>query len=136
MKTTTFSASIKAALWAGLFGAIGNSIWNMIMQQVFTYTNLPEGFTIAIIISSFLPVTIAGIFFYLLIRFFPAKGLSVFYIIGIAFMLLSNLPSLGETLPDGKPVPDNFVILVAPMHFISGILALYFIPKKALHGKQ
>ncbi len=136
MKTTTLSASLKAALWASLFGAIGNSIWNLILQQVFTYTNLPEGFTFAIIISSFLPVLLSGVIFYLLIRFLPNKGLFIYYALGIAFMVFSNIPAWGSTLPDGKPMPENFALLVVPMHFISGILALYFIPKKSLYGKQ
>lgn len=136
MKTTTLSTSLKAALWAGLFGAIGNSIWNFILQQVITYTNLPEGFTFAIIISSFLPVLLSGVIFYLLVRLFPARGLLIYYVTGITFMFLSNIPAFGDTLPDGKPIPEHFAVLVVPMHFISGLLALYLIPKKALYGKK
>jgi hypothetical protein len=59
-----------------------------------------------------------------------AKGKLVWYIVGVAFSLLSLFPVFNTPqLPDGTVLDSTFPLLAGPMHIISGFLATWGIPK-------
>ena len=128
-KTITFSKVIKAGFFAGLIAAAINTIWNQIGILMMNVSGLPKGFSVAVVMSSILPVLLASIIYFLLIRNFT-RGYLLYMFLGVSFMLLSNFPAFEVTLPDGTPTPANFALLVIPMHFVAGLSALYLIPLK------
>lgn len=127
--TITFSKVIKAGFLAGLISAAINTIWIQLGILIMNVSGLPKGFSIAVIMSSILPVVFASIIYFLLIRNFT-RGYLLYMFLGVSFMLLSNFPAFETTLPDGTPTPSNFALLVIPMHFVAGLSALYLIPLK------
>lgn len=125
-QTTTLVKSLKAALIAGFLGAGINNIWSLLAAWL--GATVPPGFAIAISISSVLPVLIGGFIFFALIRFVP-NGKVVWIVLGIAFTLISLYPVFNTTqLPDGTKLDNTFPMLAAPMHIISGILAVWGMP--------
>lgn len=128
-KSITFSKVIKAGFLAGLISAAINTIWNQLGIFVMNISGLPKGFSVAVVMSSILPVLFASIIYFLLIRNFT-RGYLLYMFLGVSFMLLSNFPAFEVTLPDGTPTPANFALLVIPMHFVAGLSALYLIPLK------
>ncbi len=122
-----FGRVFKAGLIAAFMGIGVNNIWSLI-AGVFGAT-IPPGFTLAVTISSLLPVVVASLIYFLLARYF-AKGPLYFTIVGVVFLFFSFFPVFTtQTLPDGTELDDTFPLLVAPMHVFSGVLALYGIPK-------
>lgn len=128
-KSTKYLTVFKAALFAGILSAGINTVWNQIAISLFDIQGLPKGFAIAVIMSSILPVLFASLVYFLLNRFFT-RGYLLYMILGIAFMLFSNFPAFETNLPDGTQMPKYFALLVIPMHFVAGLSALYFIPKR------
>ncbi len=126
-QTITFSKALKAGFIAGLIGAGLNNVWSFVAQAL--GSDVPAGFPIFITISSFLPVLIGAILFFILVKFIPS-GKIIWLSVGIGFLLFSFYPAFTATeLGDGVPVGNGFPLLVAPMHLISGVLAIWGIPK-------
>lgn len=123
----TFSKVLKAGLIAGLIGAGLNNAWAFIAQAL--GSDIPAGFSIFITISSLLPVLVGAVLFFVFVKFIP-KGNLVWISLGAAFLLFSFYPPFTVTeLEPGVPVGKGFPLLVAPMHAISGFLALWGIPR-------
>jgi len=124
---TTFLKALKAAGIAGLIGAGANNIWSLVANGL--GATIPPGFTFAIVISSLFPVLIGGVIYFLFVKYM-AKGKLVWYIVGVAFSLLSTIPVFYVTkLNDGTVLDSTFPLLAGPMHIISGFLATWGIPK-------
>lgn len=129
MSTSTISISkaVKAGAIAGIAGAVLNNIWLFIAGSM--GVTIPPSFAIAVSISSVLPVVIGSVIFFLLMKF-SAKGLNIWYAIAGIFTLISFYPVFNTPqLPDGTITDSTFPVLIGPMHLISGLLALWGIPK-------
>jgi hypothetical protein len=126
--TLTLTKALKAGAIAGLIGAGLNNIWSLIAGAF--GTTVPPGFAMAVTITSLLPVIIGSAIYFVLARFL-AKGLTIWYVVAVAFTLLSFMPVFNPppTLPDGTVLDSTFPILVGPMHVISGALAAWGIPR-------
>lgn len=122
-----FTPVLKAGLIAGFFGVGLNNLWSLLAAAL--GATIPPAFAIAVTVSSLLPVIVASLIYFVLARF-SAKGTLIFTVVGVAFLLFSFVPIFtSPQLPDGTAADDTFPLLVAPMHVISGALALYGIPK-------
>lgn len=126
-QTVRFQAVIKAGVIAGFFGMGINNIWSMIAALL--GATIPPAFALAVTISSLLPVIVASLVYFLLVRFMT-HGYRIYMIVGFVFLLASFGPVFTtRVLPDGTVLDATFPLLAAPMHVFSGILALYGIPK-------
>jgi len=123
----SFGKAMKAGLIAGLIGAGLNNLWSIIAQAL--GAEAPAGFPVAVTISSILPVMIGALIYFLLVKYLP-KGELIFIIVGTLFTLLSFVPTFTTTeIQPGVPVGEGFTLLTLPMHVISGVLALWLIPR-------
>lgn len=125
--TITLSSALKAGLIAGLIGAGINHLWSFLAGLL--GATIPPGFAVAVTISSLLPVLVGAFLFFIFKRYMP-KGQLVWMAVSIAFLLFSFYPVFTSTqFPDGTVLDDTFPLLTAPMHFFSGFLAIWGIPK-------
>ena len=125
----TIVQALKGGAIAGLIGAGLNNIWSLIAAAL--GATIPPGFAIAVTLSSFVPVLIGTLIFFVLVRYTP-KGLTIWYVLSIAFTSLSFFPVFNTPqLPDGTLLDSTFPLLAGPMHAISGFLAAWGIPKWA-----
>ena len=125
----TVVQALKGGAIAGLIGAGLNNIWSLIAAAL--GATIPPGFAIAVTLSSFVPVLIGALIFFVLVRYVP-KGTTIWYALSIGFTLLSFFPVFNTPqLPDGTLLDSTFPLLVGPMHAISGFLAAWGIPKWA-----
>jgi hypothetical protein len=122
----TFGKVVKAGAIAGFIGAGLNNIWSFIAQSFGSVP--PPGFPIAITISSVLFVVIGAILYFVLVKFL-AKGELIWIIVGALFAIVSCYGPTQPTMPDGSATPQGFALLAIPMHIISGIVAIWGIPK-------
>lgn len=123
----TFVKALKAGAIAGLIGAGLNNIWSLIASAM--GATIPPNFALAVTLSSFFPVLIGAILFFVFVRFIP-RGKLIWLVISIGFLLLSFYPVFTTAeLPDGRVMDDTFPLLVGPMHAFSGILAIWGIPR-------
>ena len=120
-QTISLLQTLKAGAISGFIGMGLNHIWSMIAQQLGSVA--PEGFVMAVTISSIFPVLIAALVYYLMVKFLK-NGQSVFVVLGSLFLLFSLYGPLQPIMPDGSPTPEGFALLTIPMHFISGITAM------------
>ena len=123
----TFLKAIRGGLIAGLIGAGLNNLWSLVAQALGSVT--PPGFPIAVTMSSIFPLMIGAILYFLLVKF-SDKGYLIFVLIAVVFTLFSLYPTILITeMPDGSPLGEGFTMLTLPMHLISGVLAVWGIPK-------
>jgi Family of unknown function (DUF6069) len=123
----TIVQALKGGAIAGLIGAGLNNIWSLIAAAM--GATIPPGFAIAVTLSSFVPVLIGALLFFLLVRYVP-KGKAIWYALSIGFTLFSFFPVFNTPqLPDGTLLDSTFPLLAGPMHAISGFLAAWGIPK-------
>lgn len=123
----TLLKAIKGGAIAGLIGAGLNNIWSLIANAL--GATIPPGFVLAITMSSIFPLLVGAILFFVFARFVP-KGKQVWIGLAVAFTLFSFFPVYSNPqLPDGSVMDDTFPLLVAPMHIISGFLAVWGIPR-------
>ena len=122
----TFLNTLKAGAIAGFVGAGLNHVWSFIAQALGSVP--PPGFALAVTISSVLLVVVGAVFYFLLARFVP-KGALIWTVVGVIFMLASCYSPTLPTLPDGTAAPEGFALLTIPMHLISGLIALWGIPR-------
>lgn len=122
----TFINALKGGAVAGFIGAGLNHIWSFIAQAMGSMP--PPGFTVAVTVASVLPVVVGAVFYFVLARYVP-KGALIWTVVGVVFMLASCYSPTLPTLPDGTPAPPGFALLAIPMHLISGVVALWGIPR-------
>jgi hypothetical protein len=121
---------LKAASQGGLIAAGINISWLFILEYSFKITGLPNGFPIAVVISSILPILIGAIVYFFLQKNFKEAN-KLFIFIGASFTALSMFPSFAVTLPDGTPTPEHFALLTIPMHFVAGFVGLFYITQRS-----
>ncbi|MCF8253393.1 MAG: hypothetical protein K9H61_05925 [Bacteroidia bacterium] len=129
-KDIKYSKVLKAAFMGGLIAAGLNVAWLYILEFAVNIQGLPKGFTVAVVISSILPLLVGALVYGFLIKSF-LKGQMLFYILSVAFAVFSLFPSFQEILPDGNVAPANFALLTVPMHLIAAVVGVYFIVKKS-----
>ena len=123
----TLVQSLKGGAIAGLAAAILNSIWSLIANGL--GATIPPGFTFAVVMSSILPLLIAAIIYWALMKY-TSKGMMIWLVVSIGFTLISFVPVFNTAqLPDGTLLDSTFPMLAGPMHGISGLLAAWGIPK-------
>ncbi len=123
----TFLKAIKGGFIAGIIGAGANNLWSVIAAAL--GATVPPNFIIAITMSSIFPVLVGGVLFFVFVRFIP-KGKLAWTVLAAAFLLLSFFPVFTTPqLPDGTVVDNTFPLLVGPMHAMSGLLAIWGIPR-------
>jgi hypothetical protein len=126
-KNIDFGPVFKAGLIAGFIAMGANNLWSLVAAAL--GATIPPGFFLAVTVSSLIPMVVASLVYFVLARFVP-KGAMVFTVLGFLFIVFSFYPVFNtHQLPDGTPLDDTFPLLAAPMHVISGALALYGIPK-------
>jgi phosphotransferase system glucose/maltose/N-acetylglucosamine-specific IIC component len=119
---------LAGALIAGVIGAILNNVYGLLYTSL-TGVSVPHIIHAgSITMASILPVLIGGLVYFALSRF-TAKATLIFVIIGIVFTLISFISPLQPQLPDGTPAPEGFAGLTLPMHIISGVVALWILPR-------
>jgi hypothetical protein len=122
----TFARVLKAGTIAGFIGAGLNNIWSFIAQAMGSVP--PPGFPVAVTISSVLLAIIGAILYFVLVKFL-SKGQITWVIVSTLFAIVSCYGPTQPVLPDGTPAPEGFALLAIPMHIISGIVAIWGIPK-------
>lgn len=123
----TFLKVLKAGAIAGLIGAGVNNIWSLIANAL--GANIPPGFALAVTLSSIFPLLVGAILYFVFVKFLP-KGALIWIALSVAFVLFSFYPVYTTpSLPDGTMLDDTFPLLAGPMHIISGVLAVWGIPR-------
>lgn len=117
---------IKASLQGSLVAAGLNIAWLFGLEYYLSIQNLPKGFQVAVVLATIIPIILGAFLYFLLAKNF-AEGKRLFLFIGAGFTALSIFPSFQSTLPDGNLVPEHWVLLTVPMHFIAGGIGLYYI---------
>ncbi len=125
----TFSKTYKAALQGGLIAAGVNIAWLYVLEFSIGISELPKGFTVAVVISSIIPL-LAGASLYVILCKNFLKGETLFLLLSVGFTIFSLFPSFQTNLPDGNLAPQNFALLTVPMHFFAAVIGLYFLLKK------
>jgi hypothetical protein len=125
----SYKSGFRAALQGGLIAAGVNIAWHFAAVFTLHITGLPNGFAIAVVLSSVLPLLLGSVVYVLLMNNF-FKGKLLFYILSIAFAIFSIFPSFQPVLSDGTLAPANFALLTVPMHFVAAVSGIYFIVKK------
>lgn len=119
--------NLKFAVWAAVF----NCFWGLVVVKLFSIQGLPNGFMVAVVLSTFLVALLSTIGYFLLKKFFT-RGLFLYYFLGTSFYIFCNFPAFELQLPDGSPMPNYFALLVLPMHAICAFLLVYKMPQLAL----
>lgn len=129
MREITFVKALKAGAIAGLIGVGLNNLWSLIAHAL--GATIPPGFALATTISSLAPVLAGSIVYYLLMKY-TKRGYLIWLIVSIDITLISFYPVFTTPqLADGTVLDSTFPLLAAPMHAISGFLAVWGIPKWA-----
>lgn len=127
IQKVTLINALKGGAIAGLIGAGVNNLWSLVANSL--GATIPLGFALAVTMSSLFPVLIGSVIFYGLVKFL-SKGKTIWYAVAAAVTLLSLFPVFNSPkLPDGTVMDATFPLLAAPMHFLSGFLATWGIPR-------
>jgi hypothetical protein len=126
IKSPNLAPIIKAALQGSLIAAGLNIAWLFGLEYYLAIQNLPKGFQVAVVLATIIPILIGSVVYYILAKNFT-EGKRLFLFLGAGFIALSIFPSFQGTLPDGSLVPEHWVLLTLPMHFIAGGIGLYYI---------
>jgi hypothetical protein len=124
--SVTLIGAMKAGLIAGCITAVLNLVWYYIATAMGSVP--PPAFIAPIIFSSIIPVLVGAALYYVLVRF-TTKGKMIWIILATVFALVSLFPTFATSLPDGSPVPTGFTLLTLPMHLITGLVAIFIIPR-------
>ncbi|GAB4424374.1 MAG: hypothetical protein OHK0039_41520 [Bacteroidia bacterium] len=127
--------SITTVLKAGLIAAGVSAAVNLAYHFIYvaaTGIALPASIGWPqVLISSILPVMLAGLGYFALLRFVPARARVIFVGVVLGLALLSLGGSFADPLPDGSPAPAGFALWSAPMHIVAGLAAALLIPRRA-----
>jgi hypothetical protein len=129
METTklSFTQALKGGFIAGIIAAGANNLWTLIAKAL--GATIPPAFVFPVTMSSIVPLVIGSVIYFLLIRFAP-KPTVIWIALSLVFTLVSFFPVFNTPqLPDGTTLDSTFPLLVGPMHAISGVLAIWAIPK-------
>lgn len=121
---------LKAAFQGGLISAGINISWLFILEYALKINGLPQGFPVAVVISSILPILLGALVYFFLQKHFKEAN-RLFIFIGASFTALSLFPSFAPVLPDGNQSPEYFALLTIPMHFIAGFVGLFYITQRS-----
>ncbi len=132
---STSSPSFVSVLKAGLIASGVSAAANLVYHFAYVAATgivLPDpiGWT-AVLVASILPVLLATLGYFLLLKLVPARANLIFMVVVLGLAVASLYSSFGDPLPDGTPAPAGFAGWSAPMHLISGIAAAFLIPRYA-----
>lgn len=135
----SMDVSLKKYLLAGLFAGIIAAVLNNIYHTVYTAITGVEAPVVinyvTVTFASIIPLVLAAWAYYVLSR--NTKHPTLIFIIITIFLALvsSNLMAIPH-LPDRTPVPEGFMGLALPMHYIAGAVAAIFIPRYMKTGRR
>lgn len=119
---------MKAGFVAALLAAALNNIYNLIYTAITGIDVSDVVNIVSVTMASFVPI-LAGTLVYFVLTRVTAKADIIFMIGAAALILLSLIPPLSSTLPDGSATPSGFAALTIPMHFIAGLACILVLPR-------
>ncbi len=122
-----------AGVLAGLIAGIANNVWILIYPFVSGMDAPPGVDAMSVSVFSFLPMLLAGFFYYFISMKNASRGTKIFIGLGIVAFLASlygplNPDQLGALFQAGE-VPAGFALFTIPMHIIAALTALVFMPR-------
>lgn len=141
IQTKAHENTIQYSLWkysiagvlAGLIAGIANNIWILIYPYVAGMDAPPGVDAMSVSVFSFLPMLLAGFFYYFISMKDASRGTKVFIALGVLAFLASlygpfNPDQMGAFFQTGE-VPSGFALFTIPMHIIAALTALVFMPR-------
>lgn len=125
-----FKVVMRHSLVAGISATIVNNIYRVIFESASGYS-MPELINVATVsAASFAPIMLAGIFFFILGRFFISPR-TIFIAVVALWTIASLYGPFASQLPDGSATPPQFTWLTFPMHIFAGLITILVIPRAA-----
>ena len=124
------SKSLLAGVIAGVIAAVINNVYGFAYTAV-TGNSHPLINPVSITLASLIPLLIAGLGYWLVARFMPARATLIFVAGTLVLAALSLGSSFGGQLPDGSTAPAWFPALSAPMHIVAGLVGAFGVPRLA-----
>ena len=138
--THTEQTTLQFSIWkysiagviAGLIAGIGNNLW-ILAYPFISGHDAPAGVdAMSVSVFSFIPMVIAGLFYYGISIKDAARGTRIFVGLGVLIFLASlygplNPEQLSSML--GGEVPEGFALFTIPMHVIAAAAAVIFMPR-------
>ena len=112
---------------AGIISTVLNNIYSLIHAEL-TGFSIPEIIHFGFITELLSPTIIGALGYFVLSRFTNKATLIYISTVGV-LTILSCYGPLQGVLPEGTATPDGFAGPSLPMHFITGLVAIVFIPK-------
>jgi hypothetical protein len=123
-KELPFIKSFAAGLVMGFAAIIGNNVWRLF--YAFNYhLSVPLFINFENITFLSLGACFSASIYYFLISKILKRPFIVYSISILVFVFISILLPAQALLPDGSPKPEGFLGLTIPMHFITGLSAIY-----------
>lgn len=135
----SIGVSLKRYLMGGLLAGIIAAVLNNIYHTAYTAITGVEATVVinyvTVSIASIVPLVLAALVYYFLSK--ETKQPTMIFIVITIFLTItsSGLMAISH-FPDRTPVPEGFVGLALPMHYIAGAVAAIFIPWYVSAGKR
>lgn len=124
---------------AGIIAGIVNNLYIIVFPMITSYKAIPGIDSMSVTIFSFLPVLLASLVYFGIYSLNPSSGTRNYIILGIAGFLLSlygplfpeSIAKLINTLglEYAFTPTEGFAYFLIPLHVITALLALGFVPK-------
>jgi len=125
-----FKVVMRYTLIAGIIAVIVNNTYRVIFEAVSGYS-MHQWINVATVTAaSFAPIFLAGIFFFILGRYFISPR-TIFVVVVVLWTIASLYGPFASQLPDGSATPPLFTWLTFPMHIVAGLLTIIIIPLAA-----
>ncbi|MES2620641.1 MAG: DUF6069 family protein [Bacteroidota bacterium] len=124
----TLKQALKGATIAAVVAIILNELWDLAGVIFLGFENPTSDFQVRIILSTLIPILIAGGLYFLFEKY-TSMGTLIFQVVTLTLALISLYSSFITTWPDGTVVSPDFPVLSIPMHLIAGLSAAFLIPK-------
>ncbi len=141
VQANTEQSTLQFSIWkysiagviAGLIAGIGNNLWILAYPIISGHDTPPGVDAMSVSVFSFIPMVIAGFFYYGISTKNAARGTRIFVSLGVLVFLASlygplNPEQMGPFFANGE-VPEGFALFTIPMHIIAGAAAIFFMPK-------
>lgn len=131
--------SRKRFLIGGLLAGVIAAVLNNIYHTAYTAVTGVEATVVinyvTVTIATIAPLILAALVYYGLSRN-TRHPTMIFLILTIFLTITSSALMAISHFPDRTPVPDGFIGLALPMHYIAGTVAAIFIPMYVSAGKK
>ena len=131
---TDLSRGILSGLFAGLVGAIANSIFSIVYRGINSFYEFNGVDITVIVFGSILQLIACGLVFYFFVHYLR-KGVITYRLVVILITALILFVGLIVRRSVMGEVPYDFKFLVVGTQVIIGLLATFFIPYLFYHDK-